>query len=92
MSAKKHQEEPSINEEAEAAARADLERLFQSMTPRISDQTIAAQMLASMGRALGLEPDKIPADLINSLNTLREQLASREPPPLDESRVPRPGE
>jgi hypothetical protein len=90
MSAKKHQEEPSIDDEAGEPG--DLERLFQSMSPRISDQTIAERMVESMGRALGLESDKIPADLLNSLNTLREQLTSREPPALQEGRVPPSGE
>jgi hypothetical protein len=81
------QEEVSINEEAEAAAQADLERQFHSSMPQISDQVaIAAHLAEPMGRALGLEPSKVPGDFASMLQTLREQV-SREPPPLDESRV-----
>jgi hypothetical protein len=86
------QEEPAINEEAEAAARADRERLFHSEIPRVSEQAvISAHLGESMGRALGFDPSKVPADLANRLQTLREQVSSREPPPLEESRVPATG-
>jgi hypothetical protein len=92
MSEEKYQEQPPINKEAEAAARAERERLFQSMTPQISSQTMAARMAESIGRVLGLDSDKMPADLVDSLKILREQLTSREPPPLEESQVPPSGE
>jgi hypothetical protein len=89
MSQEKPQEEPAISEEAEAAARADRERLFHSEIPRVSEQAvIAAQLGESMGRALGFDPSKVPTDLPNRLQTLREQVSGREPPPLEESRVP----
>jgi len=92
MSEEKRQGEPSISEEAEAAARAERERLFQSRIPRLSDQIIAARVAESMGRALGIDPDKVPANIENNLKTLREQLSRREPPALEHSRVPPTGE
>jgi hypothetical protein len=92
MPEEQHQEEPSINEEAEAAARADRERLFQSRIPRFSDQVIAARVAEIMGRALGLDSEKVPAAFTDNLRMLREQLTGREPPPLEESRVPPTGE
>ena len=87
MSAERYQK-PPITEEAEAAARAERERLFQAMTPQLAGQTMTARLAESMGRALGLDPDKLPADFVDSLKALREQLISREPPPLEESQVP----
>lgn len=86
------QEEAQISEEAEAAALAYRERLFQSRIPRFSDQVIAARATETMGRALGLDPEKVPAAFTDSLRTIREQLTGRKPPPLEESRVPPTGE
>ncbi|HSL45604.1 MAG TPA: hypothetical protein VK897_19370 [Anaerolineales bacterium] len=88
MSDEKHQEESPISKEAEEAARAERERFFQSMIPQMSGQVVAAHMVESLARASGFDPNKIPADLVNSLKALREQLTSREPPPLEESKVP----
>jgi hypothetical protein len=86
------QEELRISEEAESAARVDRERLFQSRIPRFSDQVIATRVAETMGRALSLDPDKVPSAFADSLRTLREQLTGRKPPPLEESRVPPTGE
>jgi hypothetical protein len=92
MPQEKPQEGPSINGDAEAAARADWERLFQSRIPRVSDQAVIAAHLAEpMGRSLGLDSSKVPADLAIRLQMLREQVSSRKPSPLDESRVPSAG-
>jgi hypothetical protein len=85
-------EELPIDEEAEAAARADLERQFQESIPRFSEQALIAAYLAeAMGGAPGLDPSKVPADLANRMQMLHERLrklSSEEPPPLEESRVP----
>jgi hypothetical protein len=86
------EEEISISEEAEAAARVERERLFQSRIADLSNQLIAARAMESLGRALGMDPDKVPADLRENLRLLREQMTSREPPPLEESQVPPTGE
>jgi hypothetical protein len=92
MPEEKDQEEPQISEEAEAAALAYRERLFQSRIPRFSDQVITARLAETMSRALGLDSEKVPAAFTESLRTIREQLTGREPPPLEESRVPPTGE
>jgi hypothetical protein len=88
MSEEKYQEESPISKEAEEAARAERERLFQSMIPQMSGQALAGQMAESLARALGFDPNKMPSDLVGSLKTMREQLTSRKPPPLEESQVP----
>jgi hypothetical protein len=92
MPQERSQEELSINENTEAAARADLERQFHERMPRFSNQAaIAAYLAEPMKGALGLDPSKVPADLANSLQMLHEQLSKlsrEEPPPLEESRVP----
>jgi hypothetical protein len=90
--AQEQPEERSINEEAEAAARADMERQSHERIPRFSDQAaIAAYLAEPMRGALGLDPSKVPEDLANRMQMLREQLSklsSEEPPPLEESQVP----
>jgi hypothetical protein len=89
MPTQKRKEEPSINEEDEALSRADWEQQFQSRVPRFSDQAlIVANLAEPLKRALGLHEEKIPADLANTLQTLREQISDRKPSALDESRVP----
>jgi hypothetical protein len=86
------QEDVSIGKEAEAAAQAERKRLFESRTPRLSDLSATAQLAESIGRALGLEADKVSGELADRIHALREQLTSHEPPPLEESRTPRTGE
>jgi hypothetical protein len=49
-------------------------------------------MAESIGRALGLDPDKVPPELARNMQTLREQISARKPPPLEESRIPATGE
>jgi hypothetical protein len=92
MPDEKSQEELWISGEAEAVARAERERFFLSRIPRFSDQVIAARVTESIGRTLGLESDKVPAAFTDSMRMLREQLTGRQPPPLEESRVPPTGE
>jgi len=86
------EEDWHVSAEVEAVARAERERLFLSRIPRFSDQLVAARVTESMGRALGLESDKVPVAFADSLRMLREQLTGRQPPPLGESRVPPTGE
>lgn len=93
MPEEKRQEEQTISQEAETAARVERERLFQSRIPRVSDQLIAARVAESTtARTLGMEPNKAPADIDDSLRTFREQLTSREPGALEQSQVPPTGE
>jgi hypothetical protein len=80
-----------IGEEAEAAAKAERERLFESSIPR-SDQGVTARLAESIGRSFGLEADKLPSELVNSVQALRDQLTTREPPRLDATRLPAPEE
>lgn len=88
MSEDMRQEDQKIGEEAEAAARADLERHSESEIPRIGYQVLGSQLLAPMAGTLGLTSDKIPAEVSDSMRRLREDLSDRKPPPLEESHVP----
>lgn len=88
MPEKEREAEPTIGEEAEAAARADMERFIESEIPRVSDQIMAAQLLWPMAGAWGFDPEKVPRYAADSLHRLREDLSGRRPPALEESRVP----
>lgn len=85
-------QEPSISEEAEAAAQADRTRLFESRIPRISDQAVTGRLSESIGRALGLDADKISGQFADDLQALGKQLLNNEPPPLGRMRIPPSGE
>ena len=86
---KANPEQTPIDEEAEAAARADWEQLFRSKIPHSSDQAvIAAHFAEPMMRTLGLDPDKIPPDLDSTLQKLLKGLSDRQPPALGTGRVP----
>jgi hypothetical protein len=84
-----NQEPMTIGEDAEAAARADWEQLIRSKIPRSSEQAVLTAHLAEpMMRALGLNLDKVPADLDTTLQTLLKVVSDRKPPALGAGRVP----
>jgi hypothetical protein len=85
-------DESPITEEGEAAARAARERFFESQTRRFSDFTIGGRVAETLGRAIGIDAEKVPPDLVESLRSLADQVVTSEPGPIEDSRVPPSGE
>jgi hypothetical protein len=85
-------DESPITEEGEAAARAARERYFESQTKRFSDLTIGDRVAETLGRAMGIDAERVPPQLVESLRSLADQMVTREPGALEDSRVPPTGE
>jgi hypothetical protein len=85
-------DESPITEEGEAAARAARERFFESQTGRFSDLTIGNRVAETLGRAMGIDGERVPPDLAESVRSLADQVVTRQPGPLEDSRVPPTGE
>jgi hypothetical protein len=81
--------ETSVSEAAEAAARAEWERLAEASAPRLLGREQASLLEEPMRRAFG-QLAKAPPDFTDALQKLREQFSSRPLSPLEESQVPPP--
>ena len=81
MPQKKDQSGKTISKEAEAAARANREKLFKvESTGMFQPPQSLTQVIVSLGLALGIKKGKIPKDVIKSFDALRDEMLNATAP------------